>query len=285
MKVTAELKRPPPFSTAVLPVKVLPITVTVPPFSLPRPPPPAPLKPAPGSEELPTKTLSRTVAVAPLWLARPPPLVAALPENTTLLTVSAPKLSMPPPLPVPALPPAIVRPEMDTVRPDSTLRTREVWLPLTVSRSAPGPLIFRSSVTSSSPLVRAIVPVSPGWKMMMSAPAWALAWARAARSEPGPPSARVVTWKADGTMRSDSHSSAGTKRFPQDCLRPVRETGPDFPFSKRCNQDSAMRSTFQERKPRDKRPPAGAREHHARAGTRPSRCRREGRFGRAVPLG
>src|SRR5262249_11102830 len=32
-------------------------------------------------------------------------------------------------------------------------------------------------------------------------------------------------------------------------------------------------------------PTAGAREHDARAGTRPSGCRRVGRFGRAVPLG
>ena len=91
-------------------MKVLPVTVAAPPFSLARPPP-SPWPPS-AAAELPAKTLSRTVTVAPLWLASPPPLVAALPEKTTLLTVSAPKLSMPPPLPVPALPPAIVRPEM-----------------------------------------------------------------------------------------------------------------------------------------------------------------------------
>src|SRR5262249_29131789 len=137
-----------------LAVKVLSRTTTLPPTSFARPPPEL-------AAELPVKVLSRTVTVAPLWLASPPPLVAALPKKTTLLTVSAPKLSMAPPLRVPALLPATVRPEMDTVSPGSTLKTREVWLPLTVSRSAPGPLIFTSSVTSSSPPVGATCRSAP----------------------------------------------------------------------------------------------------------------------------
>jgi hypothetical protein len=116
-------------------------------------------------------------------------------------------LSMPPPKPVPALPPVIVRPDRDTSSPASTLKTRERLLPLTVSLSVPGQLIFRPSVMSSSPPVRAMVPVSPSSKTMVSAPAWALAWATAARSVPGPLSARVVTWKVDGTMRPSSDSN------------------------------------------------------------------------------
>ena len=128
------LSRPPPSMLAELPVKVLPLTVTVPKLSRP-PPPPKPVTelpvkvlpltvavpklarpPPPWGKtpvaELPVKVLSRTVAVPPLSLARPPPMVAELPENTLSLTVNVPKLSMPPPLPLPALPPAIVRPEM-----------------------------------------------------------------------------------------------------------------------------------------------------------------------------
>src|SRR5262249_44520004 len=93
--------------------------------------------------ELPEKVLPLTVAVAPPSLARPPPLVAELPENTLSLTVSAPKLSMPPPLPVPALPPAIVRPEMDTVSPASAGQTREAVPPPTVNGAAAGAVVVQ----------------------------------------------------------------------------------------------------------------------------------------------
>src|SRR5262249_11753654 len=116
------------------------------------------------------------------------------------------------PLPVSAWPPAIVRPEMDTASPASTWNTRERLPPLTISWSAPGPLIFRSSVMSSSPPVRAMVPISPSSKTMVSAPAWALAWPTAARSEPSPPSARVVTWNAAGTTRASSDSRPSRAR-------------------------------------------------------------------------
>src|SRR5262245_27302084 len=206
---------PSPKPRAVLPVKVLPLTVNIPPMPAPllagalSIPPPLP------TAELPVKVLRMTVAVPPTSLSRPPPLVAELPEKTTSLTVSAPKLSMPPPLllkSVPALPPAIVRPEMDTVSPASTWKTRERLLPLTVSLAAPGPVIARSPVMSSSPPVRAMVPVSPAWKSMTSAPGWALARATAARSEPAPLSARVVTWNVDGTMRASSDSSPSRAR-------------------------------------------------------------------------
>src|SRR5215468_2355684 len=251
---------PPPKPLAVLPVKVLPLTVNSPPMPTPllagalsMPPPLAPA-------ELPVKVLPMTVAVPPTSLSRPPPLTAELPEKTTSLTVSVPKLSIPPPLllkSVPALPPAIVRPEMDTVSPASTWKTRERLLPLTVSLAAPGPVIARSPVMSSSPPVRAIVPVSPESKTMVSAPGWASAWATAARSEPAPLSARVVTWNVDGTMRSPSASMFGTKRFRPNGLRAVRETGRDFLFSKRCNQDSAIRNNLQQRNHRDERPHDG----------------------------
>jgi hypothetical protein len=55
------------------------------------------------------------------------------------------------------------------------LNTREFLLPLTVSSAAPGPVIVRLSVMSSWPPVRTMVPVSPGWKTMLSVPRWALA--------------------------------------------------------------------------------------------------------------
>src|SRR5262249_27943558 len=236
---------------------VLLLTVNVPPMPAPllsgalSMPPPLLLA------ELPVKVLPMTVAVPPTSLSRPPPLVAELPEKTTSLTVSAPKLSMPPPLPAPALPPAIVRPEMDIVSPASTWKTRERLLPLTVSLAAPGPLIARSPVMSNSPPVRAIVPVSPESKAMVSAPGWALARATAARSEPGPASARVVTWKVEATMRSPSASTFGTKRSRPNGLRAVREAGQDVLFSKRCNQDSAIRNNLQESNHRDERPDGG----------------------------
>src|SRR5262249_44311936 len=89
--------------------------------------------------------VARDDAVAPFGFASPPPVVAALSEKMTSRTVSAPKLSIPPPLPAPALPLAIVRPETVTVSPAPTLKTREVLLPLTVNSSAPGPSTFKSS--------------------------------------------------------------------------------------------------------------------------------------------
>src|SRR5262245_57619227 len=250
---------PPPKPRAVFPVKVLPLTVNVPPMPAPLLSGALSMPPPLRTAELPVKVLPMTVAVPPTSLSRPPPLVAELPEKTTSLTVSAPKLSIPPPLPVPALPPAIVRPEMDTASPASTWKTRERLLPLTVNLSAPGPLIFTASVRSSSPPVRAIVPVSPLSKTMVSAPAGALAWATAARSEPAPASARVVTWNVDGTMRSPSASMFGTKRPRQTSLRPVREAGRDFLFSKRRNQDSAIRNNLQERNHTDERRHGGGR--------------------------
>src|SRR5262245_33765087 len=251
---------PPPKPVAVFSVKVLPLTVNVPPTPAPLSSGALSMPPPLRTAELPVKVLRMTVAVPPTSLSRPPPLVAELPEKTTSLTVSAPKLSIPPPLllkSVPALPPAIVRPEMDTASPASTLKTRERLLPLTVSLAAPGPVIARSPVMSSSPPVRAIVPVSPESKAMVSAPGWALARATAARSEPAPLSARVGTRKVEGTMRSSSAARPGRKRFRQTSLRPVREAGRDFLFSKRCNQDSAIRNNLQERNHREERPHGG----------------------------
>src|SRR5262249_16855304 len=139
----------------------------------------------------------------------------------------------------------------------STLKTRETLLPLTVSLSAPGPVILTASVMSSSPPLRAIMPDSPSSKTMASAPAWAVAWATAARSEPAPPSARVVTWNVEGTMRSPSASKFGTKRFRPNGVRAARETGRDFLFRKRCNQDCAITNNLQERYHGEERPHGG----------------------------
>src|SRR5262245_204362 len=91
-------------------------------------------------------------------------------------------------------------------------KTRWALLPLTVNRPAPGPLTTRSSVISSSALVRPMVPCSPGAKLTTSGPGCALALAIAWRSEPAPPSARLVTVKALGTVRSSRASSRGLGR-------------------------------------------------------------------------
>src|SRR5262249_2787934 len=79
----------------------------------------------------------------------------------------------------------------------------------------------------------------------------------AARSEPGPASARVVTWNVEGTMRSPSASMSGTKRSRPNGLRAVRETGRDFHLRKRCNQDSAIRKNLQQGNQTDERPHRG----------------------------
>src|SRR5262245_17262528 len=71
---------------------------------------------------------------------------------------------------------------------------------------------------------------------------------------PSPASARFVTWKVDGTMRSPSASMFGTKRFRPNGLRAGRATGRGFLYSNQCNQDCAIRNNLQERNHREKRP-------------------------------
>ncbi len=59
-----------------------------------------------------------------------------------------------------------------TVRAAVTVKTCEALLPETASEPAPGPVIVRPTapVTGSAPLVRVIVPVTPGAKVIVSAP-------------------------------------------------------------------------------------------------------------------
>ena len=72
------------------------------------------------------------------------------------LPLNWPWLSMPPPMPVEPF--VIVRSEIVTVRPKSSIRnTRLAWLASTVSRFAPGPLIMILLPTSSWPLFNVIV--------------------------------------------------------------------------------------------------------------------------------
>ncbi len=94
--------------------------------------------------------------------------------------------------------------------PALTSKTRVVPPPLTVIWLAPGPLTVRSSVMAIS-LASVMVPCSPLAKSTLSAPGWALAWPTAHRSEPVPLSARLVTVKVLGTVRSSRAVSHGTK--------------------------------------------------------------------------
>ena len=158
-----ELSRPPPLPKEPLPVKVLPITVAVPPLrgrrrrcrwsgvagegaaaycrcSALRVEDAA----AEASAELLVKVLPLTVSVPPNSLARPPPKNAELLEKTLLMIVNVPELSMPPPWPLAALPPAIVMPESLTVTLASTVKMRKSGVPeallrATVRLAAPGP--------------------------------------------------------------------------------------------------------------------------------------------------
>src|SRR5262245_21281499 len=131
-----------------------------------------------------------------LWMPPPLPDVAALPVMTTPVSVRASSaLRMPAPLPA-TLPPVIVRPEMLTFKTPvpEMLNTRTALLPLTVTDDAPGPVMVTLSEIVGRVLASVIVPVRPDWKTIVSGtPAEALAVVIAARNEPVPESARVVT--------------------------------------------------------------------------------------------
>src|SRR5262245_41592287 len=130
--------------------------------------------------------------------------------------------NIPPPKSI--LPLAMVRPEKMKlcVPPEVRLKTCEAWLPLTVSRSAPGPLIVRSWLTKSWPLVRLMVPFSPDWKLIRSGTAVLLASRTAWRSEPGPASFRLMTVKVAGARRSSRAAREKRGRDRAGALRVVR---------------------------------------------------------------
>src|SRR5262249_43106548 len=82
------------------------------------------------------------------------------------------------------------------------------WWRLPEGGWAPGRRRVGSPVTLSSPRVRAMVPpLAAGAKAIRSAPGLALASRTACRSEPGPLSARFLTVKVLGTVRSSSRST------------------------------------------------------------------------------
>src|SRR6266851_7422014 len=88
-----------------------------------------------------------------------------------------------------------------------TSNTREALLPLTASWPAPGPVMVRLCLMSSSPLVSVMVwPSRLGAKTMVS-----LLWAAAisARNEPAPLSRLFRTVSVLGIQRSSSASIVG----------------------------------------------------------------------------
>ena len=138
-----------------------------------------------------------------------------LSDTTASERVRVPAFRMPPPRKRPC-PWVMVKSSMLAAAPLLMLKTRLASLPLTASRPAPGPSIRRPSVMLNSPLVRATVPRSPWAKVMTSAPGLVLAAVIAARSEPGPLSARLPTVKVLRTMRSSSCATlnrVGRNRF------------------------------------------------------------------------
>src|SRR3954462_9941794 len=75
-----------------------------------------------------------------------------------------------------------------------------------------------------------------------------------------------------GAMRSDSPSRAGAGRPELAFMFLVWKAGPDFHFSKRCNQDSAMRRALEERNKQRQAPPTWRRGTTMRG--RPGPCGR-----------
>src|SRR4051812_48752792 len=75
--------------------------------------------------------------------------------------------------------------------------------PLIVMFAAPGPLIVTGSLRLGKDDVWLIVPVSPGWKAMVSGPAAAFASIIAWRSEPTPASLRLITLNVAACARCE----------------------------------------------------------------------------------
>src|SRR5579872_7186134 len=139
--------------------------------------------------------------------------------TTQPTSASVPSLAMPPPraLPKPDEPPPLtVRPEIVTPpTPEPTVRTGPLAAPATVRALAPGPWRVRplAVIAGRAALVAVIVwPLREGSKVITDGPGSASAAWMAARSDPGPASAAVLTRKAAGTQRPSRHSSLGRQR-------------------------------------------------------------------------
>ena len=84
------------------------------------------------------------------------------------------------PVPAPPVPSLMVKPLISTVLPALIRNTRLALLPLIAKLPAPGPVMVRSSLMVSAPLVRVMVPAT--LKVIVSAPTAAFASAIAWRS-------------------------------------------------------------------------------------------------------
>ncbi len=190
-------------------------------------PPPSPPVPAEFSE-----IVLLVIVIVPLLRMPPASPVETLPETVLLVSVNVPWLKMP--AASVAAPSLIVSPEMSAVAPTPISKMRTTWLPLTVSLSAPDPVIVRlllivnwvpSSVTVAGP-----PEVSDGSKVITSAPlpacvpsvasaiASLFAASTASRNVIRPSlvvlSARLVTTIAASNARSSRRSVAACSLCP-----------------------------------------------------------------------
>src|SRR5262249_38810357 len=151
------------------------------------------------------------------------------------------------------------------VTPAGMLNTRLASLPLTAIWLAPGPVMVRALVMSNSPLVKAMVPCMPGAKTIWLAPGLPLASRTAWRREPSPLSARLLTTKVRGRVRS----SRARRRGTNDHRRAGRHAGfrPEAPRSHE-NKERAMRRNLRLRSGlrQEKEAVARARRPNVRAG-------------------
>ena len=127
----------------------------------------------------------------PLFQMPPPSPSASVtfPVMRQELRVSVPVLKMPPP--TPALPFWMVNPEIDTVIPLPMLNTFTAPPPSMAKLEAPGPVMVMVWVSAGKAPSKLMVPVTAN--VIVTPPDEALALVIAARSDPAPLSASVVT--------------------------------------------------------------------------------------------
>ncbi len=107
----------------------------------------------------------------------------------------------------------------------SLLNTRKLRLPSIASCEAPGPVMVRGALTSSSPLVSVMAPVTAGSNTMASASGFALAAATASRKVPAPESPVFVTVKVAASSGLVMARTAPSVRTPRPCVRCARKRG------------------------------------------------------------
>src|SRR5262249_35004479 len=141
--------------------------------------------------ELPDTVQANKLKVPKSFQIPPPPNVAVLWDTMTpVINRKAPLMRMPPP--PKAEPSVMVSPEIVTLAAAPIWNTFDWWLPLSVTRLAPGPLIVRFFSILMAPAFK--VMVAPGLRLNpMTSPG--AASMTACLSEPAPKSAVVVTVK------------------------------------------------------------------------------------------